>query len=656
MNMKKITPIFALTACLAASTAFSQNGTEPVVLTVGDSKVTRSEFEAVYKKNNKETSGNTQKALEEYMELYINFRMKVKEAEEAKLDTGKAFRDELAGYRKQLSQPYLVDKEVSDKLLKEAYDRQKTDIRAAHILIKCDQNALPKDTLAAFNKALDVRKKVVAGEKFDELAKKYSDDPSAKDNGGDLGFFTSMQMVYPFENAAYNTPVGQVSSPVRTKYGYHILKVNDKRDAQGQILAAHIMVKVSKDAKPEDTIAARTKINEIYQKLLSGGDFKDLAKQYSDDKQSATKGGELPWFGTGRMVPEFERSAFSLKNNNDFSAPIRTSYGWHIIKRLDRKGIPSFEEQKNDLKQKVSKDSRSQLSKESIIARIKKDYGFSEDLKKRDEFASVVDTNVFKGLWKMEASKNLKANLFKIGDKQYTQADFSTYISKHQAKRTATDMSVYLSGLYKQFVDESCISYEDTKLEGKYPEFRNLMREYRDGILLFDLTDKKVWSKAVKDTVGLKVYYEANKNNYMWEERLDATIYTCKDAEIAKKVREMLAKQGKSGKPSDDEIKAELNKDSQLNLKVEAGKFIKGENDVLENVKWEPGLSADIAFNGQIAIVNVRGKVAPAPKTLNEAKGLVTADYQTYLEKEWIDSLRKKYPFQVNKDVLFSIK
>jgi peptidyl-prolyl cis-trans isomerase SurA len=182
------------------------------------------------------------------------------------------------------------------------------------------------------------------------------------------------------------------------------------------------------------------------------------------------------------------------------------------------------------------------------------------------------------------------------------------------------------------------------------------MREYRDGILLFDLTDKKVWSKAVKDTVGLKVYYEANKNNYMWEERLDATIYTCKDAEIAKKVREMLAKQGKSGKPSDEDIKAELNKDSQLNLKVEAGKFIKGENDVLENVKWEPGLSPDIAYNGQIAVVTVRGKVAPSPKTLNEAKGLVTADYQTYLEKEWIDSLRKKYPFQVNKDVLFSIK
>jgi peptidyl-prolyl cis-trans isomerase SurA len=540
--------------------------------------------------------------------------------------------------------------------LKEAYDRQKTDIRASHILIKCDQNALPKDTLAAFNKAMDVRKKVVAGDKFDELAKKYSDDPSAKDNGGDLGFFTSMQMVYPFENAAYNTPVGQVSSPVRTKYGYHILKVNDKRDAQGQILAAHIMVKVAKDAKPEDTIAARTKINEIYQKLLSGGDFKDLAKQYSDDKQSATKGGELPWFGTGRMVPEFERSAFTLKNNGDFSAPIRTSYGWHIIKRLDRKGISSFEEQKNDLKQKVSKDSRSQLSKESIIARIKKDYSFSEDLKKRDEFTKVVDTNVFKGLWKMESAKNLKANLFKIGDKQYTQVDFATYISKHQAKRTATDMSVYLNSLYKQFVDESCIAYEDTKLEGKYPEFRNLMREYRDGILLFDLTDKKVWSKAVKDTVGLKVYYEANKNNYMWEERLDATIYTCKDAEIAKKVREMLSKQNKSTKPNDDEIKAELNKDSQLNLKVEAGKFIKGENDILENVKWEPGLSSDIAINGQIAIVNVRGKVAPTPKTLNEAKGLVTADYQTYLEKEWIDSLRKKYPFQVNKEVLFSIK
>ena len=267
MNTKKITYFLFTTAILASYSAFSQNTADPIVLTVGDSKISKSEFEAVYKKNNKETSGNIQKALEDYMELYINFRMKVKEAEEAKLDTGKAFKDELAGYRKQLSQPYLVDKEVSEKLLKEAYERQKTDIRAAHILIKCDQNALPKDTLAAYNKAIDVRKKIIAGEKFGELAKKYSDDPSAKDNGGDLGFFTSMQMVYPFENAAYNTPIGQVSNPVRTKYGYHILKVNDKREAQGQILAAHIMVKVTKDAKPEDTVAAKTKINEIYQKI-----------------------------------------------------------------------------------------------------------------------------------------------------------------------------------------------------------------------------------------------------------------------------------------------------------------------------------------------------------------------------------------------------
>ncbi|MBX7182762.1 MAG: peptidylprolyl isomerase [Bacteroidia bacterium] len=654
--MKKISPIFILTICLSTISAFSQSGSDPVVLTVGDSKVTRSEFETVYRKNNKETSGDLQKALEEYMELYINFRMKVKEAEEAKLDTGKAFKDELAGYRKQLSQPYLVDKEVSDKLLKEAYDRQKTDVKASHILIKCEQNALPKDTLAAFNKALEIRKKVLAGEKFEDLAKKYSEDPSAKDNGGDLGYFTSMQMVYPFENAAYNTPVGQVSQPVRTKYGYHILKIFDKRDAQGQVLAAHIMVKVAKDAKPEDTAAFRTKINEIYQKLVAGGDFKDLAKQFSDDKQSATKGGELPWFGTGRMVPEFEKAAFALKNNGDYSTPFKTSYGWHIVKRLDRKGIPSFEEQKNDLKQKVSKDSRSQLSKESIIARVKKEYGFSEDLKKRDEFVSVVDTNVFKGLWKIESAKNLKSFLFKIGDKQYTQTDFATFISKHQAKRSAIDMGVYIGSLYKQFVDESCIAFEDTKLEGKYADFRNLMKEYRDGILLFDLTDKKVWSKAVKDSIGLKAYYENNKSNYMWEERLDATIYTCKDAEVAKKVREQLMKQNKSGKPSDEEIKAELNKDSQLNLKVETGKFIKGEMDVLESVKWEPGISPDIAFNGQIVVVNVKGKVAPTPKTLNEAKGLVTADYQVYLEKEWIDSLRKKYPFQVNKDVLFSIK
>ena len=213
-----------------------------------------------------------------------------------------------------------------------------------------------------------------------------------------------------------------------------------------------------------------------------------------------------------------------------------------------------------------------------------------------------------------------------------------------------------MQGLYKQFVEEVCLNYEDSKLETKYADFRNLMREYRDGILLFDLTDKKVWSKAVKDTVGLKAYYEQNKGNYMWEQRLEATIYSCKDAEVAMKVRANINKQKNTGSPSDDEIKTEMNKDSQLNLKVEAGKFIKGENDILESVDWKPGITQDIAFNNQIHIVWVKGVVAPTNKTLAEAKGLVTADYQTYLEKEWIDSLRKKYPYTVNKDVLTSIK
>lgn len=631
--------------------------TDPVVLTIGDSKVTKSEFEAVYKKNNsKDKPEDPNQALKDYMELYINFRLKVKEAEDAKSDTSKAFRDELAGYRKQLSQPYLVDKEVSEKLLREAYERQKTDVRASHILFKCDQNALPKDTLAAFNRALDARKRLLAGENFADLARKLSDDPSAKDNGGDLGYFTSMQMVYPFENAAYSTPIGQVSQPVRTKFGYHILKVVDKRDAQGQVLAAHIMVKVPKDAKPEDTLAAKNKIIEIYEKLKKGESFADLASQHSDDKQSANKGGELPWFGTGRMVPEFEKTAFGIKNDGEFAAPIRTSYGWHIIKRIKRKGIPSFEEQKNDLKQKVSKDSRSQLSKESIVNRIKKEYGFSEDIKKLEEFNTVVDTAVFRGLWKADAAKNLKANLCKIGDKQYTQSDFATYIAKQQAKRATIDISVYLRNLYKQFVEELCINYEDERLEKKYADFRNLMKEYREGILLFDLTDKKVWSKAVKDTVGLKEFYEKNKQNYMWEERLEATIYYCKDAEIAQKVRANINKQKNMGSPSDEEIKAEMNKDSQLNLKVESGKFIKGEYDVLENVQWTPGITPDIAFNNQIAIVWVKGVVPPTVKTLNESRGLVTADYQTFLEKEWIDSLRKKYPFKVNYDVLYTIR
>lgn len=640
--------LFALFVCEAKA----QEKNDPVLMTIAGSTVTKSEFLNIYHKNTAKDAVTDKKSLEEYMELYINFKLKVKEAEEMGLDTAVSFKEELDGYRKQLAQPYLTDKDVNENLLKEAYERLQSDVRASHLLVKCDPNALPKDTLEAYNKIMKIRARIIKGEDFAKVAmeKGVSDDPSVKDNGGDLGFFTAFQMVYPFETAAYNTPVGEVSMPVRTRFGYHILKVMDKRKAQGEVLVAHIMIKTPSGLSKEDSLNAKAKIDEIYQKLINGEAFGDLALQYSHDKASARKGGELTWIGTNRMPLEFEQAAFALQNNGDFSEPVKTRFGWHIIKRLDRKGIAPFEEMKVELKSKISKDSRSEIGREALVSKIKSEYGFKENLKARDAFYKVVDTNYFEGLWSAEKAATLNKELFSLLDKKYTQADFAQYLESRQSRSEKMDIKQLVNNKYIQFVDESCIAFEESRLDQKYPEFRALMQEYRDGILLFELTDKKVWSKAVKDTMGLQEYFEKNKNNYLWDERADASIYTCADEKIASQAKKMINKN-----KSEKEILAAINKDSQLNLQIESQVFQKKENELLD-AYWVPGVSENKTIDKKIEFVVVHKLLKPEPKTLQEVKGLVIADYQGSLEKEWIEFLRKKYVVNIDKQVLSSLQ
>lgn len=648
MNMNTRKLVFTAIASAISFASYAQN--EPVILTVAGEPVTKSDFLYVYNKNNSNGAAIDKKSPADYMELYINFKLKVKEAIDAGMDTAKAFKQEFSGYQKQLAQPYLTDKSVTEGLIKEAYERMKTDVRASHILIKVSPEALPKDTLAAWNKISDIRKRVLKGEDFAKLAKTLSEDPSAKDNGGDLGYFTSMRMIYPFENGAYNTPVGEISQPVRTKFGYHIIKVIDKRPSQGEVKVAHIMIKALKDSSKQVADAAEAKANEIYGKLQSGEDFAELCKQFSDDKSNAKKGGELNWFGSGQMVPEFESAAFSLKNKGDYSKPVKTDYGWHIIKLLDKKGLPEFKELEGELKQKISKDSRSQMSRIAVVNKIKSEYKFKEVAKAKEEFYAVVDTNIFNGKWDVSKAQKLQKELFSVADKKITQQEFAQYLVSHQAKRAKTEIQSYVDNLYKQFVEEELIKYEESKLADKYIDYRMLLNEYRDGILLFNHMEQKVWKKAQIDTIGLQNFYEANKDRFLWEERLDAKLYICKNDSVADAVKKLIGK-----KKTDAEIIETINKTSQLNLKIEEGKYIRDENDLLDGAKWEKGNLQTLKNSGKTILVSVNSVVAPTPKTLKEAKGLVTTAYQDYLEKEWIKELRNKYKVEVNQEVLATI-
>jgi peptidyl-prolyl cis-trans isomerase SurA len=654
MKMNSIKGFLTVAVISAAGIAFAQDK-DPVLMTIAGKNITRSEFQSIYNKNNPKNTEADSKSIDDYVQLFVNFKLKVKEAEEMGLDTTAEFRNELEGYRKQLAQPYLTDNEVNDQLLREAYERSKTDVRASHILIKLDANALPKDTLKAYNTTIALRNRILKGEDFAKVARENSQDPSAKENAGDLGYFTSMQMVYPFETAAYTTKIGEISMPVRTRFGYHLIKVVDKREAQGQIMCEHIMVKSQKGQSAADSVAAKQKIDEIYGKIKAGENFEELARQQSDDKGSAKDGGKLPLFGTGRMVMEFEKAAFGLQNNGDYTAPIKTQYGWHIIKRLDKKPIPTFEESKNELKGKVTKDSRAQKSKESLIAKIKKENNFKENLKARDEFNTLIDSSYFEGTWSKDKASKLNKELFSIADKKYTQLDFANYLENHQTKRPKIDAGVLVKTTYEQFVNDNCIAYQETVLDKKFPDFKALMQEYRDGILLFDLTDKKVWGKAVKDTAGIEDFYQKNKNNYMWEERVEATIYTCANTAIADQTRKLIKKQEKSN-ISNDSLMNIVNKDSQLNLKIENGKFLKNENDMVDKVKWQVGISENMTKNNQVIFVKINKVLPPDVKKLSEARGLVTSDYQNYLEKEWIESLRKKYTVNIDRSVLSTVK
>lgn len=648
---------------LFVSTSMQAQDKDPVVLSVAGEDITRSEFLNVYQKNNVNGEVIDQKSLKEYMELYVNFRLKVKEAEALGLDTVQAFKDELSGYRKQLAQPYLIDEEMNQALLDEAYSRKQSDIRASHILIRVDRNALAADTLAAYKRIMAIRKRILKGEDFGKLAEELSDDLSARDraaegrtikgNKGDLGYFTVFDMVYPFETGAYNTPEGEVSMPVRSDFGYHLIKVTDHKPALGKVQVAHILLKIAPAATAADSNAVAEKAMDIYNRSIAGESFGELADKYSDDKSTSTKGGVLPWFGSNKMIPEFIKEISDLKNVNDITKPFISSFGWHIVKLIDRKEIGSYEDNRNELKQSLTRNDRAKKSEEALIKRIKKEYKFSENQKFRDDFYKVVTDTVFAGAWKAEQAADLDKTMFTIGRSSISQQDFAKYIAANQRKRNTEDIRQFVNGMYKTFVNQTLLAYEDSQLESKYPEFKALVKEYRDGILLFELTDQKIWSKAVKDTLGLDDFYKKNKSNYLWGKRVDATLYTLNstDKNLVADLRKNL-----SNGISDNELLEQINNDSTSLLTTDRRKFSKEDNTYVDAVEWNKGISKDIVEDGKVYIVNIHEVLSPEPKQLDEARGLITADYQNFLEQRWIKELREKYPFHVNQEVLSSIK
>jgi len=620
---------------------------DPVVMTVNGVDVTKSEFEHIFKKNNKDED-ITKEDIDEYLELFTNFKLKVTAAEELGLQDDEKFIKELAQYREQLAQPYLVDQSMNEMLMKEAYSHMQYEVYASHILIKADANATPEDTLKAYTKLMEARKKIEGGEDFATVAKQYSEDPSAKQNSGSLGYFTAFKMVYPFEKAAFDTEPGKLSNVIRTRFGYHFLKVHDKREARGTRLAAHILIRVNDEDNRSKLEEAEKKAQEIYAMLKEGKEFEQLAKQFSEDRNSAAIGGKLKWFGAGDLIPAFDEALFTLKNDGDYAAPVKTRFGWHIIKRLEAKEIGSYGDVKSEIKSKIAKDARNAKTKASFIAKLKKEYKFKENRKGLDAFADRMDSTLLQGKYKYEEKSGDSKSLFSFNKTEYTISDFGKHLEDNQYKTKDTDLQKLLNTRYESWVSGALIDFEKSQLESKYIKYKMLMKEYRDGILLFELTDQKVWGKAVKDTSGLKSYYNDHAADFVWSERADGVFYFCINDEIASQVQTMLT----MGEGQDTIIKV-VNRDSPLNVNVRA------RTEEISSLEYtnqlSKGVNGPFDYNGQKVVVFVNDIMAPGPKKLKEAKGIITAAYQDHLEKEWIAELKSKYPVKVNKEVLYTI-
>lgn len=650
--MKK--SIFLIALTIVTTLVLSGQG-ENVLLTIADEQVTLDEFERIYRKNNSDAALNKQTP-EEYLELYINFKLKVKEAESLGMDTTRKFINELEGYRAQLAKPYLTDDETKEKILREAYERAKTDINASHILIKMPPYPTPEDTLAAYEKISGIRERILNGEDFEKVAKATSDDASVQKNGGNLNYFTVFSMIYPFETVAYNTPLNTLSEPFRSNYGYHILKVLDRRPARGQVKVAHIFVRKPEGMDEAEKKSASEKVQMIVDSLDAGVDFSHLARTYSEDPRSAKDGGEIPWFGTGRMIPEFEEACFSIKNKGDITEPFESSYGWHIIKLLDKKGIGTFEEMKPELEEKVNRGERGKFKKDLFIADLKKEYNYNENSDALEKIYPVIDSTVLEGKWEGGVLKEDETLLLTIGEHTATVGELVSYIETNQRRRKLYNHKTYVDAFFREFSDDVIMKYEESRLPEKYPDFKNIYDEYHDGILLFDIMDQKVWSKAVSDTIGLKAFHQDHLNDYMWQERYEATLITCKEGVDANAV---LKKSKKIMKGKLDE--AGLNEKfcssdtipciTMTDLLVE-----KGENEMVDELNGKTGAGPVHSVDGKSTFVILKDIRSPEPKELNEARGQITSDYQNFLEEEWIKELKQKYPVKVNKTLLSRIK
>ena len=591
--MKKF--LFSALVLCASMCSFAQE--DQVLMTIAGKPIMVSEFKYIYEKNNQETSIE-KKTMQEYLDLFVNFKLKVAEAEAQGVDTTEAFKNELAGYRAQATPKYLKDQTAIDSLVVLSYNRIAKPRRAAHIVVQCPQDADSATTAAALQRINEARVRVTEGlpkqvkkgrktitvqevEDFGDVSAEVSEEPSAKKNRGELGWIQPFRYVYVFEDAVYNTPVGGVTEVFRSPYGFHIAKVQEEGDYE-EVQAAHIM-KLTPVGNLQKQAEAHVVMDSIYQLAIQeGADFAALARANSEDKGSAVRGGDLGWFGRGAMVRPFEDTAFGMEVGQ-VSKPFPSQYGVHVIKLYGKRGVQPLDSMRSKIAKQVERDQRMQIAHDSFISKTRTEYGLPQTM-----------------------------------------------------------------------TDEEVRAYADAHLEEKYADLRNLVNEYHDGILLFDVSLREVWDKANQDVEGLKAYFKTNKKQYTWDEpRFKGCVIYAKNEVAAKSAKQIV----KSANPDSvmSYLKQRVNVDSVMYARIERGLWKQGVNAAVDKYGFKVK-NAEYTPKEEYPIVLLVGKVIKSPQEYTDERGKVTTDYQDYLEKLWVAKLREKYPVEINQEVWNSIQ
>jgi peptidyl-prolyl cis-trans isomerase SurA len=649
--MKIRSTLFIVSILLMPVFCMAQDVNNKVLITVDGNKIQAGEFIRMYKKS--VDPGKTLD-IDSYLHQFIAFKLKVADARKEGYDTTRAFRNELNGYRNQLAQNYLTDNQTKEKLLQKAYQRSLNEIDAWHILVALPQEASPEDTLKAWQKAIDIRERIIKGEPFESVARGSSDDKTVKINGGNLGYFSVFQMIMPFEDAAYSLKKGVLSMPVRTPFGYHVIKITDKRPAKGRIKVAHIMKAVPPGTDEKQAKLASEEINNIYKLLQQGASFSEMAKKYSDHKESAVKGGELDWFGTGEIISNFSEAAFSLTDTGKYTRPVHTIYGWHIIKLLDKKAPGSFEESRSFLESKINQSYLNSICKKSFVEKLKKEYNFQVNQEAYDWFVRNTDTLLIQGLKRYDRVSMPDINLYSFANQIITTNDFANYIEKRGSMVITKDSSVFINSSIETRASDHLISYENSILENKYPDFRYLMNEFRDGMLLFEITGKNVWNRVTNDSSGLRQYYEEHINTWLSRIGIEAKIYTLKSSDgeqlLASAFNKYIQKSD-----LDELLLKKFNKKNDTLLTIIEGTWFRGDDAEIDKPEWTAG-SHSFSRGGFPSIMLIKKVVGPEPLKFDEVKGEVMTAYQEFLENEWDRQLNKKYSVKIDDLVLDEVK